>query len=313
MLKGGQEAFLKNEARNFSMNDLYGIDPAAPNEARYLALIAREFRPSTGRFIADFPSKWFTELRANLGTLPAVKGMLLEEVCRRLAPHALLKVQSEWNPKLSWAENAMSISDMCKALIGPAGATKSIVQTFDDYESNVDSFPEARQRFIQLTPSNCVDLIQPLLANSPRLVLVDPYFITGEWKANDNWKPDDSRQKFLKLLLESVKKFGKTRSLYIYWNAYKVERGSPRGGECRPEDLEELKEQVQLGPEFDVQIKTYVGKQNQLRHPRYIIGKWGAISFDKGFDFRGNQKHQVGWVDQNVFDTLYTQFYEGQR
>lgn len=56
-----------------------------------------------------------------------------------------------------------------------------------------------------------------------------------------------------------------------------------------------------------------VHEETELDHPRYITGKWGAISFAKGFDFSGKKKNQVGWADQNVFDTFYTQFYEGQR
>ena len=293
------------------MNDLYGIDPAAPSEAKDLAIIAREFKSSTGRFIADFPPGWLIELRANLGTLPAVKGMQVGEVCSRLAPHSLLNVNSKWNPKFSWAENAISISDKCKALIGPSGTPKAVVRPIDEYMSAADAFPEAREDFFYLTPTSCVDLILPLLASSPRLVLVDPFFTTGEWK-NDTWKPNNNRMKFLELMLESAKKLGKVYSLRIYWNIDRVTRDTGRLQECREKDLNDLKIKIKMPPEFDIKIRTYEGTQIELNHPRHLIGRWGAISFDKGFDFRPKGLNKIGWVASNIFETLYDRFYEDQ-
>jgi hypothetical protein len=61
------------------MNDLYGIDPQAPNNLRDLSGLLRLFGPSDGRFIADFPMAWRIELRDHMRSLSDLNQKAVEE------------------------------------------------------------------------------------------------------------------------------------------------------------------------------------------------------------------------------------------
>lgn len=285
------------------MNDLYGVDPCAPDNLRDLRDLVKIFGPSEGRFIADFPSEWSVELRNHMRGISDVSQLAMIEAWIRLSKHSILPVKVRYQSKMSWQENAIFIKDEVVKLIGPSGQPANVVQPIDKVLIDPHAFPDARGAHIPRTSESYVNAVRPIILSSPKIVIVDPYFAlqyfdiyTGTWKVH-------RRAKFLNLLLKSAVAAKRVECLEIFTDPSKFKDASI--------SLDDLKNIAVAAGAASIQLKVhFLDKSYSLgRHARYILGMASGLHFDHGFDVPndGSTNH-VEWIGDSTLSPLLNQF-----
>lgn len=289
------------------MNDLYGIDPDAPANARDLADLLRLFRSGEGRFIAACPGNWPSVIARSDRWTDSQKHLVLafsEQIKRVLVPLSRREV-----PTPIWSENVPRLqSSGVKSLLGVDGCTAPIVPLHVALE-NPDAFSDARGDHIPRQIVDYVRAVQPLFKLSTKVVLVDPFF--GLWRKT--WRgdvvPDLPRRQVLTALLKCAAQFGRVACFKIVLSEVALPDDPKR------ENFEREFERIanDAGAR-DVEL-TYVVLEEHNKgdqHARYLLGNYAGLQFDHGFaiDSRrdGKSKNHVHWMSESELTPLLDRF-----
>ncbi|MDH4482454.1 MAG: hypothetical protein QE279_07075 [Rhodoferax sp.] len=281
------------------MNDLYGIDPQAPSNLRDLSGLLRLFGPSDGRFIADFPMAWRSELRDHMKSLSDLNQKAVEEWLV-LSQHAILPNALRYKPNLSWAENASNLREHATRLIGPAGKVSNLVEPLDQILTDPNAFPDASGALIPRTISAYVAAAKPILMVSRKIVLIDPYF---NLRSCD---PDDRRsalkaerhRKFLKALLEAAVQENQCQ-------AFEIHHAIEKSGSST--DIKN--ELISIARSVGASAMAFSVRPVEEQHARYLLGLKNGLHFDHGFDIHNNQtENHVAWIGKAALEPLLKRF-----
>ncbi len=287
------------------MNDLYGIDPKAPSSIGELSALIRLFSPSEGRFIADFPIGWTSEMRDHMRSLSDLCRMATIEAWLNLGAHAVLPTKQQYKSSLSWAENASYIRGDVIKLIGPSEKSKSPIEPIDQVLNDPLAFRDSRSELIPRTANAYAEVARPLLLRSRKVVLIDPY-ITFRYRAtNSSQWFTDRRRNVVKSMLK-VAKQGKYLECFEIF--YVPESKDVPGSEYLDADLKELVNELDFNY-LQVAAKPIKKDTNTKQHARYLLGLRSGLHFDHGFDTNDDgSKNHVDWISPSVLIHLLEKF-----
>jgi len=299
--------FLRSVAGNCLMNDLYGVDPAAPSSLLEFSALMRLFRSGQGRFIADFPRLWFDDVRQHMKSFSDIERMHAVEMWLKVGRNALLPTSAHFNAAWSWSENAVTLSERenIAKLIG--SKTCPPTQTpIDEALNDLDGFPDASGALVPRTAHAYAKVARPLLQTSPKVVLVDPYLRLREF--------DEVRQVFrstkrfcetLEALFREAAKWRRVERFKFAVSETQALYGD-RDGKIFKSEVRKLADKC--GAQA-IEIEVVLLGDRLTTHPRYLLGMHSGLRFDWGFDTGDpKSKNDIHWLGTAVLEPLLVQF-----
>jgi hypothetical protein len=284
------------------MNDLYGIDPDAPESSRDLTDLLRLFRSGEGRFIAACPNNWPAVIAKSDRWTDSQRHRVIafsEQIKRVIVPLNRREV-----PTPIWSENALRLQSYgVRSLLGVDGCAAPIVPLHVALE-NPDAFSDARGDHIPRKTVDYVRAVQPLFKLSTKVVLVDPFF--GLWRKTRHGDvvPDRPRRDVLTALLKCAALFGRVVCFKIVLSEVALP-DDPDGDNFVGEYSRIAKDAGAGGVELLYDVQSY-------QHARYLLGNYAGLQFDHGFaiDSRrdGKSKNHVHWMSDSELTPLLDRF-----
>ena len=285
------------------MNDLYGIDPDAPANARDLADLLRLFRSGEGRFIAACPDNWLSAIARSGRWTDSQKHLVMafsEQIKRVLIPLNRHEVTTP-----VWSENVPRLqSSGVQSLLGACGCNAPIVPLHVALE-DPNAFADARGGQIPRQIADYVRAVQPLFKLSTKVVLVDPFF--GLWRATKlrDVVPDHDRRNVLAELLKCAAQSGRVACFNIFLS--KDALPDDPDGKRFMKVFERIANDAGAG-HIELSHKALAGNQ----HARYLLGNYTGLQFDHGFDIdtrpNGRSKNHVHWMSESELAPLLDRF-----
>ena len=290
------------------MNDVYGIDPAAPADFRDFAQLMRVFDVDQGRFIADYPGGgWFSRLRQHLGELATLDQMKAIELWLKVGRSALVPIQEKFNPARSWPENATHLQGQVKALLGSVGCPATLTPLVEHLVDPA-GFPDASGAHVQRTPDAYVKAACPLLQTSPKVVLVDPYFKLRYYDERAGvFRPAMRFRKSLEALLREAVRWRRVEVFKLAVSPREALADDPEGT-VFDNQLSDLAHMVGAGA-IELEIQPLDPSVATDRHPRYLLGMERGLHFDWGFDIEdAKSTNHVRWIGKSALQPLLRRF-----
>ncbi len=286
------------------MNDLYGIDPKAPSSISELSSLLRLFSPSEGRFIADFPMGWASEMRAHMSGLSDLCQLATVETWIKLGNHAILPAPKPYKSSLTWEENATFIRNDVVKLIGPTNKPASHLDPLAHALIDPNAFRDSRAALVPRTANAYAETAKPILLKSRKAVLIDP-FITFRFKQQNSgrWWPDRRRA-----VVKSMLKIAQQGKHLECFEIFYVPENNIPGTEFLEEDLREIVDEIEF-ENLIFSIRPIKKETNTKQHARYLLGLRSGLHFDHGFDTNedGSTNH-VEWISSSVLTPLLEKF-----
>lgn len=286
------------------MNELYGVDPAAPAGAEELITLIQKFGPNEGRFIVDFPGDWLEYVRAQLESVPPIQ-RARALACLRRFRHALIDTNLRFNSSWPWAENAVTLRDLANGLIGPRGCSAALMP-IDRALYELDALPDSRGDHVARNPASYVKTSWPLLAISPKVVLVDWYFRLHFRNSVGNIQTDRRRKVLLELLKEARRR-RKVTTLCMHVSREHALVGDSEGSRFKS-DLRKIAEEAGA-PDLIIEYDLLDEDNETKQHARYLLGTGCGLQFDHGFDApAGASLNHVHWLSATEVRPLLKKF-----
>ena len=287
------------------MNELYGVDPAAPAGAEELTTLMQKFGPNEGRFIVDFPGDWLTHAKAQLESVPPIQRERALACLWRFR-HALIDTDRRFHSSRPWAENAVTLKDVAAGLIGPRACSAGLMP-IDRALYEVDALPDSRGDHVSRNPASYVKASWPLFAISPKVVLVDSYFRLRFRNAAGNIQADQRRRKVLLALLTEARRLRKVMTVCMHVSREHALVGDSDGS-CFKSDLRKIAEEAGA-PDLTLEYRLLDTDNEAKQHARYLLGTGCGLHFDYGFDAPsdGSLNH-VHWLSATEVRPLLKKF-----
>lgn len=296
--------FLLNEIKSFSMNELYGADPAIFKTASDLRLLLSAFGPYTGRYLAHYPSDWRARIKENFQNLSEMEvhkiNILLQNAKKdsKFFPDP----QIPWNETKEWLENAKPLLTHPRFFDGLIAkeSSKPNIHHFDELELS----PTTEERVLG-TATEYLRISKFFLALSPEIAFVDPYL--------DPLKSGSAT--VLKVLFQEIAK-GKCKKIILWTRASKVFASA--SVPVIKKDLDnELRKMVsnakfKSGCEIELRIVDDEKGQNKM-HGRYLLSIKGGIRLDQGFQqLPLGRQVDVAPIGKKSHDALFDIYFDGK-
>ena len=290
------------------MNDVYGVDPAAPSDFRDFAQLMRVFESGQGRFIADFPMEWFRELRVHMKSLSDVQQLKVLEKWLTVGKAAVVPFNARFNPTKSWAENAATLTGQVRKVIGSKGCPATM-EPLDEALLDPNGFPDARGGHIPRTASAYAEVTRPLLQTSPKIVLVDPYFRLRYFdQRTDRFRRSERHWKSLSAILNEAIKWKRVEVFKLMVSEDEALKEDP-DGEVFASDLEDVVEKSGAKNVIQIEWDLLDRSVSTERHPRYLLGMASGLHFDWGFDTGDvSTTNHIEWMGKSVLEPLLNNF-----
>ena len=292
------------------MNDIFGIDPGAPKDSRDLAALMRVLGPAEGRFIARYPAIWPDIVRKRMLELSDIEQSRFVELWMRKAQSSLLPTSAKFDKRLSWAENAETLRNSTKALIGKESDIPKVIP-LSQALLDPSVFTDSRSEYVKRTAEEYVRVSRPLLLTSTRIVLVDPYFKLSFLDNRSGVIKQSHRHRgSFKALLAACVATKRVEVFCVVVNSkealapYKDFAVSDFECELGMVQAEAGAESIQL--EYDYLEPSLFTDQ----HPRYLLGNTAGLHFDWGFDTGDkNTRNLVSWLSDTALEPLLDRFF----
>ncbi len=291
--------FSQNEIGSFLVNDIYAIDPNAPENLKDLKLMSELFGFSHGRFVAEYPADWIYFLQNRLkemGPLDQSRAsILLNKFLKNTLP-----IEGGYLRSKDWLSNALEFQSKEHKF-------KNIVTT--ENSKNIPSLskilyeeelPDARGEHIKPDIKSYRHAVAPLFLVSSEIHIQDMYFTLEEdgKKLYRQWD-------VLRMLIEQAKYSKRCKVLMFHLGQEKFPTAHL---ESR---LEETFIQVleELGAD-NLEV-SYTLENKKVTHGRYIFSIKGGLQFDHGFDTdlkNQDKRNHVHWLSQNELAPLLQRY-----
>jgi hypothetical protein len=288
------------------MNDLYGVDPAAPSSAKEFFELMHRFRSGEGRFIAAFPADWFRDVSQNMRVLTDLQQKAMLEKWIEIGKNAVLPMDAAFDLTLPWGRNAVTLqSHGVKRLIGKKICPAPMIP-IDRALIDPDVFPDARGALIPRTADAYAEVARPLLKTSPTVVLVDPYFRLREFDEGcRDYRPVSRFRDTLEAFFREAAKW-KRVELFKFAISESQAFSGDRYGKLFKTEVRKLADSC--GAQA-IKLEFVVLSDRLTTHPRYLLGMHSGLRFDWGFDTGDpKSKNDIQWLGDAVLKPLLAEF-----
>lgn len=287
------------------MNELYAADPSVCIHASELKLLLASFGPYAGRYLANYPSDWVTQVERQLGNLGEIEAARVKTMLRRAKENMALIPWNglAWDKEQEWLVNARPLLNTAPAvfvgLIAREAKPPAIHRLHD-----FDLPPTAEER-VAGTASEYARISKILLLLSPEIALVDPYL--HPLKSNC--------AAVLKAMFDTAAK-GKCQKITLWARAAEI-CGNGVYAVIKA-DLEaclrQLARQAGFKPGREIEMILVEDETAQAKmHGRYLLSIKGGIRFDQGFKQLPQGRHvDVGPVGKPPHDALLDIYFNGK-
>lgn len=287
------------------MNDLYGVDPAAPSSLLELASLMRFFGPGEGRFIADFPGQWIDDVAQHIKSFSQLEQMAAIELWLRYGKYALLPTAARYNRKWSWSENATNLGEYVVRVIGAKGCPATLVP-IDRALVDPSVFPDARGDHFPRTAQSYATVARPLFQTSTKIVLIDPYLkFRAVIEGTNSYRQITRFRETLDALFREAVRWRQVECFKFAVLSKEAFHGDPGGKEFRSEMRKLADKNGAQGMKLDFCELD----DHSSSHARYLLGMHNGLHFDWGFD-TGNSKskNHINWIGPAALQPLLVQF-----
>lgn len=286
------------------MNEIYAVDPAAPEDAKELMHLVSLFGPTEGRFLYDFPCNWRTEALALIEREPEVMKQRVMALLHRRR-RALVDPERHVPLRGTWSEAACRLQPR-EGLIGPRGCPPTAMSI--DVALYESALPDSRGQHVPRTPRDLTSAAHMLFRISPRIVLVDPYLRLSFIDAGGR-RRDDRRFKPVVLELLRAAASEGTEIMEIFVSRRSAEGESEADFAERLDRLKSEAGAASLKLDYGVLEEDVVDLPGKRQHARYLLGIGSGLHFDHGFDSSddGSLNH-VHWLSDSELRPLLLRF-----
>jgi hypothetical protein len=279
------------------MNEIYAIDPRAPEDFKDIKFMLEKFGMREGRFIGKYPSDWVEMV---LGRLENFSDLDRSRSVRILDLHKneMIDVAADFIRSRDWLDNVSKqvagANSFSKVLAtDPNSLNLESLRSFlwDEKYSNDAS----RGAHIPMEVNAYVSAVRPLFVLCAEVHLADPYFQLRR----DGTSIDRGRCLVLREFLRAADKLRKCESFIIHFSR-EVFMNESEQERLIENDLNHMIsdigiQYVQVG--FDLKDK--------MPHGRYIFSTKGGLQFDYGFEPRKGKANHVHWLSQKELEPLF--------
>lgn len=295
----GLAVSFQNEIGSCLVNDIYAIDPSAPQDLRDLKLLAELFGFSHGRFIAEYPAEWALLLQGKFKDLRPIEQSRASVLLAKFLSNTL-PVEGRYLRSKDWLTNVLDFQSKehkFKKIVAANEAHDLPTLSQVLYE---DELPDSRGEHIKPTINSYRFAIAPLFIVSSEIHIQDMYFFLedGGKKLYRQWD-------VLHMLIDLAVKSGRCKTLIFHLNQEKFPTNSL---ESR---LEECFDQVLINTNNNSLEILYTLEDKKITHGRYIFSIKGGLQFDHGFDTdikTQDKLNHVHWLSKNELQPLFDRY-----
>jgi hypothetical protein len=275
------------------MNEEIALDPEVAMDINALRLIRAKVGFYNGRFVSMFPKNWYAlAIQCASDGLKEPKGLearkRAQELLLKLRDEALLPSRRQFNRSETWHENVLAAAQPFDMKISATPASGFL--TMNGIEE--ENWPGGRAKDLPTaTADNLLNALKPLLTQSYRFYLIDPYF--------------DPR-KFRDLFIRTLKMaFGEKKSL-VSMTIIRSQNGWVPPPEVRTV-LQAIMNDLGL-PNKELRFCVAKDRATQfVLHDRCIMSEKGGVTLDNGLQTK-NSLFPVGYIDKEVHEERWKRY-----
>lgn len=256
------------------MNEFFAADPASCDNASDLRFLLRHFGPQAGRYLAEYPVSWASDIARHCEQLGPVEAERLKTLMRRAREeHTFFKINSPpWDIRTDWVGNYQNLvrqrpSKFANAIL-PRSEKLNGFLTLDDFD-----LPLTAEESVEGVAKEYVRASEMLLLVSPELIFVDPYL---------NPCKNDRRDVLIEMFRIAGK--GKCRKITCWARDREVVDERRHSWEEVKAALRGILERAAWPADrsFRYVLVDDVTAKTKM-HPRYLLSIKGGIRYDQGF------------------------------
>ena len=274
------------------MNEIYAIDPCAPQDIKDVVAMLNRFGMSNGIFIANYPKDWFVSLCEHVSEIGSLDRSRLSLMISNNMD-SLLDVESEYKKVRTWDENVENLK-MFSKVIAYVLASSPNSRGFPTLESFLWGLGDnkagaARGSHIPMTAKSYMEAIRPLLLKSTEVHLADSYF-----KLRDDYGQIDRRKSELLIsMLSAADDSRRCERIFIHFKRLVEYSEDAQEVQCI-KDFDFIRSKAKK-IECDIQFDLH----DEMTHGRYIFSIKGGLQFDHGFLINPSKKNHVHWLSKS--------------
>jgi len=281
------------------MNEIYAIDPSAPQDLKDIKAMLDQFGLANGRFIANLPDEWIELLKQNVQHF---KGLDQSRFFRLLELHkdALLSIDINFKRAKSWNENAIAAKDARIGISKVLGADPNSFgfETLQKFLWVDELVGDSRGAHIPMTIESYTRAISPLLELSTEVHLVDPFFNLRRL----NGELHRGKEALLRGFLMEAEKSKRCEVFKIHFKLQGEESINFQKSKIEA-DLTYICEQVNLK-----KVAIQYTLNEEIGHGRYIFSIKGGLQFDHGFEPLKDKKNHVHWLSKSELEPIQMRY-----
>jgi len=274
------------------MNEIYAIDPQAPEDLKDIKAMLSQFGFENGRFIAAIPTEWINLLNEHVQHL---HGFDRQRFIRLLVLHkdALLNVSEDYRITKSWIENLATIKNTSRSInrVLTKNPNPYSFESLHNFLWTNDEVNKSRGAHISMSTEAYRKAIKPLAQHSSEIHMADRYF---QLRRKEYGQIDFGRQSVLRELLIEAEKNNRCEVFKIH-----LKRQDYLKETQIEDDLNEVGTQANLK-----RLQIEYTLNNDMIHGRYIFSIKGGLQFDQGFEPHLHKKNHVHWLSKAELEPI---------
>jgi hypothetical protein len=284
------------------MNELFAADPAVCDRASDLKLMLASFGPYAGRYLANYPTDWATQIEKRFCSAGEVEVARAQTLLRRAKENLSLVTRSNlpWNAQQAWLHNAspmlVGATAVFDGLIALEARPPAVHQLHD-----LELPPTAEERIAGVA-TEYARISKILLVLSPEIALIDPYL-----------NPLKRSCAVVLASLFDLAAKGKCQKVSLWSRSAEV-LGSGNGITDVQDALQRLAKSTNFKPGREIEMILVEDEISQSKiHGRYLLSIKGGIRLDQGFQqLPTGRKVDVGPVGHAIHGELLDLFFDGK-
>lgn len=289
----------RNAIGSCLVNDLYAVDPDAPQDLRDLKLLTELFGFAHGRFIAEYPAEWALLLQSKFRKLGPLEQSRASILMAKFLSNTL-PVEGRYLRSKDWLSNVLDLQSKEHKFKKIVAANQSPDLSTLSQVLYEDELPDSRGMHIKPTINSYRYAMTPLFTVSSEVHIQDMYFFF-----EDSGKKLYRQWDVLHMFIDLAAQGGRCKTLIFHLNQEKFPTNL---SESR---LEECFDQVLENSKNSTLEILYTIEDRKITHGRYIFSIKGGLQFDHGFDtdIKTREKlNHVHWLSKNELHPLFERY-----